>query len=114
MMGILSINSSISSTQQSHGALLLEIHCIVVEHDHHLDFQTLLGLDSLKTSLIPERLRLEKMASGDPLHLVQMPLLKQGHLQLVADDHVQLVFSISKDGDFTSCLGDLCQCLASQ
>lgn len=52
-----------------------------MEHDHHPDFQTLLRLSSLKIPLIPECLRLG-MTSGDSLHLVQMPLLKHGHLQL--------------------------------
>lgn len=94
MMGIpicLFFKPTIPSTQQSHSLLLLELHCCVVGHSPHPDFQTLLRLGSLKTPLITEWLRLE-MTSGDPPHLVQMPLLKQGHLQLAAHDHVQLVF----------------------
>ena len=38
------------------------------------------------------------------------PLLKQGHLQAVAQDHVQTAFEYPKDGDFTAAMGKLCQC----
>lgn len=81
---------TIPSTQQRHGLLLLEPWSPPT-YGPHPDFQTLLRLGSLKTPLITEWLRLE-MTSGDPPHLVQMPLLKQGHLQLAAHEHVQLVF----------------------
>ena len=39
-----------------------------------------------------------------------MPLLQQGHLELVAQDSVQTALSISKDGDSTASLGSLCPC----
>ena len=38
------------------------------------------------------------------------PLLKQGHLEPVAQDHVQMVLNIAKDGDYTILLCSLCQC----
>lgn len=37
-------------------------------------------------------------------------LLKQGHLWSIAQNHIQVAFG-SKNGDPTTCLGNLCQCL---
>ena len=51
---------------------------------------------------IPDWLRWEG-TSG--LHLVQPP----AHPELVAQDRVQRVVSISKDGDSTTSLGNLCR-----
>jgi len=37
-------------------------------------------------------------------------LLQQGHIQLVAQDCVQMGFEYSGDGNSTASLGNLCQC----
>jgi len=42
-----------------------------------------------------------------------IPLLKQGHPELVALDRVQADLNISKDGDSTTSLGNLCKCLVT-
>jgi len=39
-----------------------------------------------------------------------IPLLKQGHLEPLAQEHVWTAWSISKDGDPTTSLGKLPQC----
>lgn len=59
---------------------------------------------------ITELLRLEGTSED---RLVPTFLLKQGHLEpAVAQNHVQAP-SISKDGDSTASLGNLCQCLVT-
>lgn len=41
------------------------------------------------------------------------PLLKQGHQEPVAQDHIQTALYISRDGDSTASLGNLCHCLVT-
>lgn len=43
-------------------------------------------------------------------YLVQPLLLKQGHLELIAQNHVQKAFEGLKDEKSTTFLGNLCQC----
>lgn len=109
MMGIpicLFINPSVSSTQQSHGLLLVELHCCVLEHDHHPEFHTLLGW-------APSKPLQSQNGWRCPLEihftLAKHPCLKQGLLMTM----FSCFFSISKDGDSTSSLGDLGHCLAT-
>lgn len=44
-------------------------------------------------------------------HLVQLPLLKKGHLKLVTQDQVIYLLCVLKEGDFSTSLGRLCWCL---
>lgn len=39
-----------------------------------------------------------------------MPLLEQGHLELIAQAHVQMLLNIPRDEDSTVSSGNLCQC----
>lgn len=110
MMGIpicLFINLSISSTLQGHGLLLLELHCYVIEYGHHPDFQTLLEnpFNPRLTEAGDDLWRSTSPCPNSPAH-TGPPTAGSHH-------HVQLVFSIPKDGDSTSSLADLCQSLAT-
>lgn len=41
------------------------------------------------------------------------PLLKQDHVEQAVHDHIQMLQNISKDGDSTASMGNLCQCLVT-
>lgn len=41
------------------------------------------------------------------------PLFMQDHVEQAVHDHIQMLQNISKDGDSTMFLGNLCQCLVT-
>lgn len=48
--------------------------------------------------------------SGGHLQMVQLSLLKQRYVEMVAQDHIQTAFEYAQGGKLPSSLGNLCQC----